>query len=45
MYKFDATVVAISISFVRSGHSEKVRVDHRAHKNTAGVKYENAVEH
>jgi hypothetical protein len=40
MYKFVlcATVVAISISFVRIGHSEKVRVDHHA----AGVKYENA---
>jgi hypothetical protein len=39
MYKFVlcATVVAISISFVRS-HSEKVRIDHHA----AGVKYENA---
>ena len=37
-----ATVVAISISLVRIGHSKKVRVDHRPHKNLAGVKYVNA---
>jgi hypothetical protein len=37
-----ATVVAISISLVRVGHSEKVRADHLPHKHLAGVKYENA---
>jgi triosephosphate isomerase len=37
-----ARLVAISISLVRIGHSEKVRVDHHPHKHIAGVKYENA---
>jgi hypothetical protein len=36
-----AAVVAISISLVRIGHSEKVRVDHHPHKHIAGAKYEN----
>jgi hypothetical protein len=37
-----ATVVATSISLVRIGHSEKVRVDHHSYKHIAEVKYENA---
>ena len=36
------TVVAISISLVRIGHSETVRVDHHRHKHIAEVKYQNA---
>jgi hypothetical protein len=37
-----ATIVAISISPVSIGHSEKVRLDHHPRKHIAGVKYENA---
>ncbi|MFZ0068811.1 MAG: hypothetical protein WAK90_21840 [Pseudolabrys sp.] len=37
-----AIVVAISISLVRIGHSEKVPVDHHPDKYIAGVKYETA---
>jgi hypothetical protein len=37
-----AIVAAISISLVRIGHCEKVRVDHHPHKYIAGAKYENA---
>ena len=37
-----AGLVGISISLVRTGHSEKVPVDHHPEKYIAGVKYENA---
>ena len=41
-FVLSANVLAISISFVRIGHSEKVRADHLPISILAGVKYEDA---